>query len=502
MNRLEELTFKVVDGSLTEAEFEELNRIIAEAPSRDDHFELLRIESALRQRRANLDLRESTLERVRRDDITPLAVEVLRQIRAEAPPSWIAGTNADFERSASFSSRPRPGAGWRKPAAALAVVFLFALAAVLWFSRSEPLGAIVASVGGNTVIVRSGKTIPLNSGLRLQSDDVIRTSTGANVSIQYEREETQIALRENTELKLLKPRKGKKFALARGDLSASVAPQPAGSAMTISTPLAEAKVIGTKFNLSARSRSTWLEVSHGSVRFSRVEDGVSTLVEQGNFAVAARGVELTAQSITTERNLSNPFPVKVPLFSEYSENTTWFVSDEAIRQTEVISSERAFRAPPFEGSFQMEVTVQLDRMTSEPAPGLGSWGFGCILSFVSDGRIRGAETPRRETVEFGSQQHDTEGSVLRIVDPSTGRILKAAPFSHPSSGVYQLKLRFDPAGAGTKATLRGKVWQGGPEPEEWMVQSEVSVTQPLSYVALSTCRGACTFTRMKLGLIE
>jgi hypothetical protein len=80
----------------------------------------------------------------------------------------------------------------------------------------------------------------------------------------------------------------------RGTVQAVVAKQPAGRAFTISTPSAEAIVLGTRFTLRIDVGSTILDVREGKVRLKRT-DGMSVDVAAGYTATAAKGVPLAAK---------------------------------------------------------------------------------------------------------------------------------------------------------------------------------------------------------------
>jgi len=76
---------------------------------------------------------------------------------------------------------------------------------------------------------------------------------------------------------------GKRLDLAAGSIRAEVARQPAERPLTLRTPDAEARVLGTRFRLSCQE-STRLDVHEGKVRLSRPKDGASVEVSGGNTA--------------------------------------------------------------------------------------------------------------------------------------------------------------------------------------------------------------------------
>lgn len=80
---------------------------------------------------------------------------------------------------------------------------------------------------------------------------------------------------------------GKLIRVREGDLSLDVSPQPMGKPMRVITPSAEAVVLGTQFNISAKPTSTSLTVKEGLVRVTRLADGSVQEVEADQRIIAA-----------------------------------------------------------------------------------------------------------------------------------------------------------------------------------------------------------------------
>ena len=115
--------------------------------------------------------------------------------------------------------------------------------------------------------------------------------------MRYVTEPTQIKLQAGTQLKLDQDLTGKRLELLVGTISAKVAPQPTAHAMLISTPQAEAKVVGTEFVLSVDGSSTHLEVIEGALRICNRDEGKAVYVGRDHYATVARGVDLAARSL-------------------------------------------------------------------------------------------------------------------------------------------------------------------------------------------------------------
>jgi hypothetical protein len=179
--------------------------------------------------------------------------------------------------------------------------FLLALAAsivlvagVWWFSPTQGAPALAEIQGTGLTLERGSQTLPAVAGTRLQSGDVLRTPENVTATINFAPEKTRITINPSTELKLVSMSRGKRFALVAGKLEASVARQRLFQPMVLITPQAEARVLGTKFTLTATTNATRLEVTEGKVKLTRISDDTAVKVGAGQYAIAANGVELAA----------------------------------------------------------------------------------------------------------------------------------------------------------------------------------------------------------------
>jgi hypothetical protein len=83
--------------------------------------------------------------------------------------------------------------------------------------------------------------------------------------------------------------RGKEAFLARGRLTAEVTPQAAGRPMLLTTPQAQATVVGTRFTLTVDGRSTRLDVEHGAVQIAGLAGGAPALVHASEYALVVEG---------------------------------------------------------------------------------------------------------------------------------------------------------------------------------------------------------------------
>jgi ferric-dicitrate binding protein FerR (iron transport regulator) len=185
---------------------------------------------------------------------------------------------------------------WVGSLAAVALMLVILVALVP--SQTPPARLTVASgaviwkpsQGAVGVLARSGQT--LRDGFL----ETLTTDSSARVRFA---DGTELAL-SGAALLRLGFEGGLVLELTRGGLSADVTPQPRGHPMLVGTPEARMTVLGTRFLLEARARSTRLEVAEGLVRMERLSDGSATEVPARHRAVASQdGRELLTSQPTS-----------------------------------------------------------------------------------------------------------------------------------------------------------------------------------------------------------
>jgi len=187
--------------------------------------------------------------------------------------------------------------------AAAAVLLMVSGAAMGYYAyyQSQTV-AFVEGVTGNAVVLRGGQRLDLQSAARIAIGDQIRTPAGGAVVLRYpDGGVLQIgggttvgfpALQQATGVA------GKRVRLLQGDILAKMGPQK--KPMLLTTAVAEAEVVGTRFFLSATGGSTRLDVARGSVKLTHIRLGQSVLVAGGQTGVASR---------TGLKNQTAPWPV-------------------------------------------------------------------------------------------------------------------------------------------------------------------------------------------------
>ena len=165
--------------------------------------------------------------------------------------------------------------------------------------------ATISACTSGATVKREENVLAADPGFRLLSGDIIRTAEDESAVVQYTGEATRLELKGGTELQLAGGLSGKHLLLHTGEVVATVAPQPKGAPMVLSTRQAETKVVGTQFGLSVGSVSTWLEVTDGLVEFLRLQDRRLVEVPRRQYAVVAPTVELSPETVSEISPLKN-----------------------------------------------------------------------------------------------------------------------------------------------------------------------------------------------------
>jgi len=273
MKRIDELTLKFADQTLSDDEAAELLALIESDPeARASHESLLQVEFALREGLTLEALQARVMERVDAEHQTQFTERTMTQIRSmprrrrKAPVPWAAG----LAMAASV---------------ALVAVVVFMLMGAEEDARET--GAYLMS--DQTTIERDGQSFVVMDRAPLLAGDEITVTTHA--VIDYTGEATKLWLGEGVKLTVLPPENGKSFQLAYGELRADVAPQPQGQPLKVATPRASISVVGTEFSLSYKAGLSYLAVTEGAVKMI-TESGEESLVDTGRFAQYLAGASL------------------------------------------------------------------------------------------------------------------------------------------------------------------------------------------------------------------
>lgn len=188
-------------------------------------------------------------------------------------------------------------ASWLALAASLAVL---AASAALFLSNRRPT---VLTLVENTGTVAWSDGSPIAPQDRLPAGTIATVGETSSAQFRFD-DGTLITLHGETELTFSEDGR-KVLALSRGALSAEVKPQPAGRPMLVRTPSAEAEVVGTAFDLTARPEDTVLKVNEGLVKLKRLADGSEIDVSANRSAVASLDAGSALDAASTPEPLTD-----------------------------------------------------------------------------------------------------------------------------------------------------------------------------------------------------
>ena len=155
-------------------------------------------------------------------------------------------------------------------------------------SAAEPPVASLDDVAGVALVTGPGgdETRPAAGGAAVRSGDRVRVrGPGASASLAFA-DGTRLLLVGNTTVTLTHGA-AKRLTLHGGTLAGTVAPQPSGAPMVLTTPEASVEVLGTRFAMAADARRTDVRVHEGRVRLTRTADGSAVEVPTGKSSAAA-----------------------------------------------------------------------------------------------------------------------------------------------------------------------------------------------------------------------
>ncbi len=373
MNRVDELTLKLLDGALTGDERLELESLVREdAGAARAHAEMLDLVAAMRGEGPMPDAAGGTLDRIHGRITEKIEVGVLHQIRVRgkerasgrrivAPRrrrhAWIFGVAAAAviaavavalmlpsppaeKGAARVAPRrveappppprtvvpeppvretpplpkvetplppppvPEPVKKVDKPAPVLPPpvedkkpepapeppkpgILLETVVVVATVEKAE--NATVLGKGGKAA-AKAGQDLLQGQGLEAEGPVTLKYPDG-----------TRVELRPKSLVREFTLKGGKTVDLAKGTLLAQVVDQPDDRPMTVVTPLAELRILGTAFKVSVDPEAdgaTHVEVSEGKVRVKRLADGKTVDVARGGAVSVGKGTEALAAHAT------------------------------------------------------------------------------------------------------------------------------------------------------------------------------------------------------------
>jgi hypothetical protein len=181
--------------------------------------------------------------------------------------------------------RARSRAWWllaSATAAAAALVLAFHLAGAT--ERAAPAARLAAA--NDAWVIENGQRAAAVADQALGASARIETAADGTARWVYA-DGTAIDLAASSSVALADGAGGRSIDLAAGSLSATVAKQAPGTALSFRTPRALATVVGTRLRLAVDASSTTLRVDEGRVRFAALGARAGeTLVEAGGWSLA------------------------------------------------------------------------------------------------------------------------------------------------------------------------------------------------------------------------
>jgi len=211
-----------------------------------------------------------------------LTAQLMRIGRMQAARAGTARAAAGPARLALFASA----------LAAAAALLVFAGRLALRGPAEGPPRPALASVRGRVEIAGASGSREATPGTSLCPGETLRTGADSSARLLYD-DGSSLELGERSEASLAPAG----IRLAVGSLRGDVVRRDATRELVVTTPHAEARILGTLFKIEVHGDSTRLDVEIGRVRLVRTQDGESVDVGDGEMAVAAPGVELVARAI-------------------------------------------------------------------------------------------------------------------------------------------------------------------------------------------------------------
>jgi ferric-dicitrate binding protein FerR (iron transport regulator) len=327
MTRTATLTAKLLDGTLGEAEWAELELLLASDPAAEaDHLALLGLEAELRGARADFDLTEATMAKVAESQAERTAGAVLARIAAASPPPWAAPAGP---------ARPSPSGRRRRLALPWLLACAAALLLALWLDESSappppPTGgeaprapaafAKLASRAGSVELLSpTGEAIHAAEGGELPAGFTLRTVGDESTAVvELLRDNTRVEIEPDSVVQFAggPPGAGKpRVFLAAGQLTAAVPQRPDNWPLVVGTAVASVLTRQGTFVLSsAGPGSARVDIKQGKVEVVRATARKPVKLGPGGAAVVFAGLDrLDVESAlpvdrTPRRSLAFPAP--------------------------------------------------------------------------------------------------------------------------------------------------------------------------------------------------
>ncbi len=316
MTRTDDLTAKLLDGTLSDAEGAELDSLLAADPATaGDHFALLELEAALRGLRTGLDLAAATLERVQTAQAARTAASVMAEITSRPAPAWHPHRLRSRRRKLAYG-----GLGAVAVAAALAVGLWLGGQPIIPNGSGLPLvpddltfATLTQVLGSVELLSPTGEVVVAAAGRPVAPGQTIRTIGEDSGAVVELRDHTLLQIEPDTVIRFPSDPAARstswRVVLAQGQVQADVPARSESRPMVLSTPAADVLTRGGSFVVSSVGpESARVEPRKGSVQVVRLTAPKPVSVGAGTAAVIQPGtgpmtVEPSLQTSATPRRI-------------------------------------------------------------------------------------------------------------------------------------------------------------------------------------------------------
>ena len=305
-SRFDDLVSRYLDDALTDNQAAELVALLAESPLATRFLETTRLNSEIAGLLAAPVPDAAMVELVRTDIKKIVAGEsavggVFSRVLSQAQPP--------ISVPPIFSSA-RPKAARTQPVsralAGAAVFIVFAgLSAIFFLNRIRAASTpTVASSAGEVLLVGpAGEHVLAPNQSWPREHQLTTVGPNSKVTVTFS-DGSQLDFDGDTVAVNESHKGGRRIALERGSVQATIKKQIAERPFIFATPQAEIVVVGTTLRLTVENHTARLEVTEGIVRFFR-HHGDEVIVRTGEYALVAPNVPLVATPI-----LRNPHHIQ------------------------------------------------------------------------------------------------------------------------------------------------------------------------------------------------
>jgi hypothetical protein len=321
MSRAEELTLKIIEGTASAEDMDELEWAVAsDNDELTTHIRLLQIESLLRGQRQDLDQAGPTMDALQHH--FEQRHESKAKSRPETPVAQPSTRSPGEDRAVSARRRQRR----RKQSSPVMLYVLFGIALLLvivgYIVRVQLAGGqgrpanwvVVTQYEGRVAIDRGGtpKLAQVNS--ELGPGHLIRTHERSSVSVQYE-SNVIIGLAGETELALVKladeDSVSRRMRVAGGRIDVNVGETAEDQQVFVETPHSLVTAGPAAFTVVVEKQRTTVRVATGSVTALNAVEGSSVELPSGQGAVVQAGQPMVARAMSADE-LPKPPPRQRP----------------------------------------------------------------------------------------------------------------------------------------------------------------------------------------------